>query len=115
MRHLAREAGRLLTLRQKGITYDTGFFHAGGSTHEPFHPQRVGREMRIIHGDLRCTAIRVTGGDANRLEIAARYAAAADLEVWYSLFTCDLTTVELLAFLADSACAPNGSASRAPG
>ena len=103
MRHLPREAGRLLTLRQKGITYDTGFFHAGGSTHEPFLPQRVRREMRIIHDDLRCTAIRVTGGDANRLEIAARYAAAAGLEVWYSPFTCDLTTDELLAFLADAA------------
>ena len=62
----------------------------------------MGRELRIINGDLRCTAIRVTGGDANRLEIAARYAAADGLEVWYSPLTCDLTTYELLAFFADS-------------
>lgn len=90
-------------VRGNGITYDTGFFHAGGSTHEPFVPDRVEREMRIIRDDLHCTAIRLTGGDSNRLEIAARHAAAVGLEVWYSPFTCDLTSDELLAFLADSA------------
>ena len=90
-------------MRGKGITYDSGFFNAGVSTHEPFDPEVVKREMRVIHDDLHCNAVRITGGNADRLEIAAMYAADASLEVWFSPFTCDLTTGELLDFLADCA------------
>lgn len=90
-------------MRGKGITYDTGFLTAGGSsTHEPFDPETVQREMNIIRDDLRCNAVRITGGNVDRLEIAARYAAAG-LEVWWSPFTNDLTTDELLSVLADCA------------
>lgn len=92
-------------MRGKGITYDTGFLTAGGSTstHEPFDPDAVQREMRIIHDDLHCTAVRITGGNVDRLEIAAAHAAAAGLEVWWSPFTNDLMTDELLTVLADCA------------
>ena len=37
------------SLRGKGINYDTGFFNAGSSTHEPFDPEIVLREMRVMH------------------------------------------------------------------
>ncbi|MER5704104.1 hypothetical protein ABT023_19495 [Micromonospora sp. NPDC002296] len=90
-------------MRGKGITYDTGFVDAGESTREPFDPEVVRREMRVIREDLHCTAVRVTGGIPDRLEIAARHAADVGLEVWFSPFTCDLTTDELLDVLADCA------------
>src|SRR5262249_48594903 len=91
-------------MRGKGINYDTGFINnAGVSTHEPFDPEIVKREMRIIRDDLHCNAVRITGGDGARLELAAIHAAAAGLEVWLCPFTCDLTTDELLNFLADCA------------
>jgi hypothetical protein len=90
-------------MRGNGISYDTGFINAGVSTHEPFDPEVVGRELRIIREDLHCTAVRIIGGDPDRLEAAAAHAAEAGLEVWFSPFTCDLTTDELLAFLADCA------------
>jgi hypothetical protein len=90
-------------MRGKGISYDTGFFNQGVSTHEPFDPEVVRREMAIIRDDLHCNAVRITGGDPDRLEIAARHAAEAGLEVWFSPFTCDLTTEEMLAVLADCA------------
>jgi len=90
-------------MRAKGITYDTGFLNKGTSTHERFDPDLVKREMRVIRDDLHCTAVRVTGGDLDRLEIAATHAADLGLEVWFSPFTCDLTTDELLAYLADAA------------
>jgi hypothetical protein len=80
---------------------------------EPFSSERVQREMRIIHNDLHCTAVRLTGGDADRLEIAARHAAAAGLEVWYSPFTCDLTTDELLASSPTPPSTPNDTANGA--
>jgi len=91
------------SLRGKGITYDTGFFYAGMSTREPFDPEVVKREMCVIHDDLHCNVVRITGGNADRLEIAALHAAHAGLEVWFSPFTSDLTTDELLDFLADCA------------
>src|SRR5260221_3306441 len=90
-------------MRGNGITYDTGFFNAGVSTHEPFDPQVVKREMRVIHDDLHCNAVRITGVNADRLEIAAIHAADTSFEGLFSPFTCDLSTDELLDFLADCA------------
>lgn len=71
-------------MRAFGITYDTGFTSAGTTTREPFDPSTVRREMQIIRNDLHCDAVRVTGGHRDRLETAARHAADAGLEVWYS-------------------------------
>ena len=64
---------------RKGITFDTGFRSAGTSTREPFDPEIVRHEMRVIRDDLHCDAVRVTGGYADRLKIAATHAAAAGL------------------------------------
>ncbi|MER6721727.1 hypothetical protein [Streptomyces halstedii] len=90
-------------MRALGINYDTGFTSAGTTTHEPFDPAAVRREMRVIRDELRCDAVRVTGGDPDRLETAARHAAEAGLEVWYSPFTNGLSPDALLSFLSDSA------------
>src|SRR6185437_6505924 len=75
----------------------------GVSTRETFTPSVVQREMQVIHDDLHCNTVRITGGDADRLELAATHAASFGLEVWFSPFTCDLTTDELLDFLDDAA------------
>jgi len=90
-------------MRGKGINYDTGFFNGGTSTHEPFDPEIVRREMRVIREELSCTAVRVTGGDAERLKVAATLAADAGLEVWLCPFTNDVSQDALLALLADCA------------
>jgi hypothetical protein len=90
-------------MRVKGINYDTGFLSVGTSTHEPFDPDVVRREMQIIRNDLHCTAVRITGGNPDRLEIAAMHAADAGLQVWFCPFTNGLTQDELLALLGDCA------------
>lgn len=90
-------------MRAKGITYDTGFINKGVSSREPFDIAVVKRELQIIRDDLHCTAVRITGGDVERLEIAAGLAAGLGLEVWFSPFTCDLTYEEMLDLLADCA------------
>lgn len=90
-------------MRVKGINYDTGFINKGVSSREPFDIAVVTRELQIIRNDLHCTAVRVTGGDPERLEIAASIAAEAGLEIWFSPFTCDLTYEEMLDLLADCA------------
>jgi hypothetical protein len=90
-------------MRAKGINYDTGFINKGVSSRDPFDIAVVKRELRIIRDDLHCTAVRVTGGDVERLAIAAGIAADLGLEVWFSPFTCDLTYEEMLDLLADCA------------
>jgi hypothetical protein len=90
-------------MRGKGINFDTGFLSARTSTREPFEPDIVRREMRIIREDLHCNAVRITGGDPDRLEIAATCAAEAGLEAWFCPFTNGLTQDELLELLADCA------------
>ncbi|WP_030453677.1 hypothetical protein [Herbidospora cretacea] len=95
-------------MRTRGINYDTGFADvraraAGHSTHEPFHPAEVARDMRVIRDELHCTAVRISGQYADRLKAAATAAARAGLEVWLSPFTCDLTPEEVLAVIADCA------------
>ncbi|HEX7980294.1 MAG TPA: hypothetical protein VF461_16910 [Gemmatimonadaceae bacterium] len=90
-------------MKTKGINFDTGFLSKGTTTREPFDSEVVRREMQIIRDDLHCTAVRITGGDPDRLEIAARHAADAGLEVWFCPFTNGLTQDELLAVLADCA------------
>lgn len=90
-------------MRGRGVTYDTGFLSAGTSTREPFDPEIVRREMRVIRDDLHSNAVRVTGGDQNRLKIAATHAADAGLEVWLCPFTNGLTQGELLDLLAGCA------------
>ena len=90
-------------MNTKGINFDTGFLSKGTTNREPFDSDVVRREMRIIRDDLHCTAVRITGGDPDRLEIAARHAADAGLEVWFCPFTNGITQDELLALLADCA------------
>jgi len=90
-------------MRARGITYDTGFFNGITSTHEPFNSEAVRRDLQAIRDDLHCTAVRVTGGDPERLELAARHAADLGLEVWFSPFTYELDQAALLTLLLDCA------------
>ena len=90
-------------MRAKGITYDTGFVRNAAISRERFDPDMVRRELRIIRDDLHCNAVRVTGGDPERLELAATYAADLGLEVWFSPYPLELTSDEMLALFADCA------------
>jgi hypothetical protein len=90
-------------MRANGINYDTGFINKGVSSRELWDIAVVKRELQIIRDDLHCTAVRVTGGDPERLAIAGDIAADLGLEVWFSPFTCDLTYEEMLDLLADCA------------
>jgi hypothetical protein len=90
-------------MRAKGMTYDTGFVGRGGNSREGFDPRLVRRELAIIRDDLHCNAVQITGGDPERLELAARHAAELGLEVWFSPYPIDLTIAEILTLFADCA------------
>ncbi|GII63776.1 hypothetical protein Skr01_38610 [Sphaerisporangium krabiense] len=90
-------------MRAKGVSYETGFVYNGAIGYEGFDPEVVRRDMRIIRDDLHCTAVRVMGGDPERIELAAAHAADLGLEVWFSPYPLELTTEEMLALFADCA------------
>jgi hypothetical protein len=85
------------------MTYDTGFVRRGEISRERFDPEVVRRELAIIRDDLHCNAVQVTGGDPERLELAAGYAAGLGLEVGLSPYPLELTTDEILPLFADCA------------
>ena len=90
-------------MRGKGVNYDTGFSPGGESSRPVFDPEIVRREMQVIASELGCTAVRITGGEPERLTIAAERAVAAGLEVWFSPFPCELPAGQLAPLLADCA------------
>jgi hypothetical protein len=86
-----------------GIHYDTGFFPGGRSSRTSFDAEQVALDMKAIAGDLNCAAVRIVGGDLDRLTVAAGLAAAEGLEVWFSPMPCELDSDEMLAVFDDSA------------
>ena len=92
-----------MQVRAKGMTYDTGFIRRGEISRERFDPGVVRRELAIIRDDLHCNAVQIIGGDPDRLELAAGYAAELGLEVWFSPYPLELGTGEILSLFADCA------------
>ncbi|MGK4585914.1 hypothetical protein [Kitasatospora sp. HPMI-4] len=90
-------------MRARGINYDTGTFPGHLLTRKTFDPEQVRHDMTAIAGDLRYDAVRFSGRDADRLSIAARHAADAGLEVWFSPFPAVLPPGRILPFFADCA------------
>ncbi len=90
-------------MRARGINYDTGFLPGGRLSRTDFDPRVVEAEMRVIAEELHCTAVRISGGDPDRLSTAGRLAAAAGLEVWFAPFPCELTAEEMLPLFTDCA------------
>lgn len=82
-------------MRGRGMTYDTGFVRTGRISRTDYDPQVVRRELAVIRDDLHCNAVHIIGGDPDRLELAARYAAELGLEVWFSPYPLEMTEDEI--------------------
>jgi len=89
-------------MRGKGINYDTGFM-PGNHSRPDFDLAVVEAEIRVIARELGCTAVRITGGDPERMDVAARAAAAEGLEVWFSPFPVEVAADGLLDLFRDCA------------
>jgi hypothetical protein len=89
-------------MRGKGINYDTGFM-PGNHSRPDFDPAVVAAEIRVIARDLGCTSVRITGGDPERIDVAARAAAAESLEVWFSPFPVEVPADGLISLFGDCA------------
>jgi hypothetical protein len=100
-------------MRARGINYDTGFLPGEDLSRKTFDPGVVRDEMAVIADELHCDVVRISGGDPERLSIAARHAAAAGLEVWFAPFPVDVRPGQVLRLFAD--CAERAEAVRRTG
>ncbi|MEU5546506.1 hypothetical protein AB0G85_29540 [Streptomyces sioyaensis] len=100
-------------MRARGINYDIGFLPGEDHSRKTFTIEAVRQDLAVIAEELHCNAVRISGGDPERLSIAAQCAAEAGLEVWFAPFPVDLTPEELLPYFAD--CAERAEAVRAGG
>jgi hypothetical protein len=95
-----------MSIRGKGINYDTGFAPAGQNSRPNFDLDQVKNEIQVIAAELHCTAVRISGADPDRIAAAAEFAAAAGLEIWFAPFPCELSpdaTREIILDCADKA------------
>jgi hypothetical protein len=92
-------------LSRKGINYDVGTFTRGkgSSSRDQFDPKIVKCEIEIIKNDLHCNAIRISGQDLERLEMAAEFAIEQGLEVWFSPAFIDASEQETIQYFAECA------------
>lgn len=90
-------------MRALGINYDTGFLPGDHLSRAVFTDEAVRHDLAVIAGELHCDAVRISGREPDRLDLAARVAAESGLEVWYAPFPVDLPEDELLPFLLDCA------------
>jgi hypothetical protein len=100
-------------MRWKGINYDTGVVSIGDRlSRASLDPLQVRREMEVIARDLNCNAVRISGRDPARIALAAEYALAEGLTVWFAPFPTDMTAEELIPYF--TACAQVAETLRQP-
>ncbi|GIF09017.1 hypothetical protein [Actinoplanes siamensis] len=90
-------------MRANGISYDTGWVVGDQVGRPGFGPETCARDLRVIRDELHCDAVRVMGGDPERIELAATVAADLGLEVWFSPYPLELTEEEMLTLFEDCA------------
>jgi hypothetical protein len=89
-------------VNRRGVCYDVGavlFIN----WRPDFDPRIVHRELGIIRDDLHCNAVRISGRDLTRLEIAARDAITLGLEVWLYPVLWDKSPDPTLAYMVQAA------------
>jgi hypothetical protein len=90
-------------MRAFGVNYDIGVTVDGRRTRPGFVEAEVRRDVQTIARDLHATAIRVSGEDLDRLEMAGRLASEAGLELWFSPMPYNLGPDELVDVLTRAA------------
>src|ERR1041384_3304175 len=93
-------------MRRKGINYDVGInFHPEYISRPKFDVATMHRELEIIHHDLHCNAIRISGTDIDRLIVTAEEALKQGFEVWLSPHLHDKNQQETLEYTVNCAAA----------
>ena len=72
-------------MKYRGINYDVGNnYRVGMLSRVEFDPAVIKKEIEIIHSELHCNAIRISGYDISRLVTASEFALKNDLTVFFS-------------------------------
>lgn len=87
-------------MKWRGVNYDVGIEFGDRYHSRPvFDPDIARRELEIIHNDLHCNAVRISGTDPDRLTVAAQHALDLGLEVWLSPHLIDRPPQQTLDYI----------------
>ncbi len=80
----------------RGMNYDAGieFGSPGAQNNSVWDEATTRREMEIIHDDLHCNAVRVSGTQNERMLLTAELALSEGMDVWLSPHYIDYTQDE---------------------
>ncbi|MER8072098.1 hypothetical protein ABTZ59_27740 [Streptomyces sp. NPDC094034] len=97
------EEGQIM--KYYGVVYDVGYRVLGEdpSSVEPFVPDVVRNDMRVIAHDLHANAVRVEGEDLDRLMLASRAAIAEGLAVFFSPWKMNVDLAASKQYVAEAA------------
>ena len=91
-------------MKFRGVVYDVGLnFNGTGFSVEPFDPDLVKYDMKIIADQLHANAVRIEGEEISRLEIAARSAHSVGLSVFFNPWKMNATIEETRAYFEQAA------------
>ncbi len=91
-------------MRFRGMHYDTGVhFDPAFPSRPTFDVESVSDDMRVLAGELNCTAVRLVGDDLDRLEAAARAAHGAGLTVFFNPWPIGAPVDSLVGHFAEGA------------
>ncbi|MFF2844105.1 hypothetical protein [Paenarthrobacter sp. NPDC057981] len=91
-------------MRYFGVVYDTGLpYIPGRNTIDPFDPQLVEYDMKVISEEMRANAVRIEGEDLERLTAATRIAHANGLAVWFNPWKMEANVEETTTYMAEAA------------
>ncbi|MGW3825879.1 hypothetical protein ACWEAF_27150 [Streptomyces sp. NPDC005071] len=94
-------------MKYYGVVYDVGFrvFGEDPSSVEPFVPEVVRNDMRVIAEELHANAVRIEGESLERLLIASRAAVDAGLAVFFSPWKMNVDLKTSTRYIAEAAVA----------
>ena len=101
---VGRATARTMALQVRGIQYDVGITTVeGGNSRPDLSAERVGSELDLISRELHANAVRVTGGDPERLAMASRLAVERGLVTWLTPQLVNGTVADTLALVGKCA------------
>lgn len=91
-------------MKFRGVVYDVGLqFSPGPFSVDPFNPDQVRYDMKVIASDLHANAVRIEGEEIYRLVTAAKAAHEAGLKVLFNPWKMNADAKETAEYMKEAA------------
>ncbi|PUZ30593.1 hypothetical protein DCM91_01005 [Chitinophaga costaii] len=93
-------------MNYRGVVYDVGLqFSPGPFSVDPFSPEQVKHDMKVISKELHANSVRIEGEEIQRLVVATEAAHEAGLKVLFNPWKMNADAEETIKYMAQAAVA----------